>query len=89
MEKRKYTYSRGESLSELLVASLIISLAMIMLLSGTKVGTDIMAKNREKYKTYNDNLNQYEEDQAQYIVDYYEAYSIPENFKFDMSPRKQ
>ena len=68
-KKRKYN-SSGESLSELLVAALIISLAMIMLFSGVKIGTDIMNNNREKYDQYNAEINRYEEEQAVYAKAY-------------------
>ena len=82
----------GESLSELLFASLIISLAMIMLLSGAKIGTDIMAKSRDNNLQYNEKSNQYEEGQAAYVKRYHELYpeeavpTQPASFSFTMSP---
>ena len=90
--KKKNT--SGESLSELLVASLIISLAMIMLFSGVKVGSDIMAKSRDENKQYNEKSNQYEEGQAAYVKRFYELYpegavavpTRPADYSFTMSP---
>lgn len=81
MKVNKDYYSSGESLSELLIASLIISFAMIMLFSGVKVGSDAMRNSREKFQQYNDKLNEYEETQASWVVLYGDAYtetSIPE-----------
>ncbi len=91
--KKKNNYSSGESLAELLVASLIISLAMIMLFSGLKVGTDIMHESRNNYQQYNGAANEYEEAQASYASVYYSQQSIPipSSFKFNknwMNPHK-
>ncbi len=61
------TYCSGESLSETLVASLIISLALIMLLSVTQVGTKILKGNSAKYDEYYDKLNTYESEEADYV----------------------
>ncbi len=61
------TYCSGESLSETLVASLIISLALIMLLSVTQVGTKILKGNSAKYDEYYDKLNTYESEEAKYV----------------------
>lgn len=69
----KKSNSSGESLSELLIASLIISFAMIMLFSGVKVGSDAMSNSRDKFQQYNDLLNQYEETQASWVVEYGDA----------------
>ena len=95
MFEKKKTYSSGESLSETLVAALIISLAMIMLFSGAKVGTDIMRKSNDSYQDYYDSVNDYEKTQASYAVEYQkyqEAQSItgpePTPFPFDMTPHK-
>ena len=77
MITRKKIGSSGESLSELLVAALIISLAMIMLFSGVKVGSDNMAKAHEKYNQYYEINNQYEEAQADYINQYYSMHTDP------------
>ena len=90
----KKSYSSGESLTELLVASLIISLAMIMLFSGIKVGTDIMRNSRNQYKEYNDLVNTYELEQAEYVKlygkYYLESSSVsleePEAFSFSIVP---
>lgn len=68
--KRYKTYSSGESLTELLVAALIISLAMIMLFSGAKVGSDIMRNSRDKYQEYNEEANRYEEEQATVVTNH-------------------
>ncbi|MCR5616313.1 MAG: hypothetical protein K6F45_09135 [Saccharofermentans sp.] len=78
-------YISGESLSETLVASLIISLAMIMLFSGTKVGTNIVQKSHAEYQEYFDKINAYEEDQAEYIKEYCVR---PELVDFGMEPHK-
>lgn len=91
--KKKKNYSSGESLAELLVASLIISLAMIMLFSGLKVGTDMMHTSRDQYQQYNGAANDYEEAQASYASEYYSIQSIPipSSFTFNknwMNPRK-
>lgn len=91
---KKTKYTCGESLSELLIASLIISLAMIMLFSGVKVGSDIMAQSRDENKLYNEKSNQYEEGQAAYVKRYYELYpegaaavpTRPADYSFTMSP---
>ena len=92
MIKRKKTFSSGESLSETLIASLIISLAMIMLFSGIKVGFDLVSKSRAGYQDYNEKLNEYEESQAAYAVEYHKVASVsitkPEPYSFDMTPRK-
>ena len=80
---RKTTYSSGESLAELLVASLIISLAMIMLFSGVKVGSDIVTNSKDKYAQYYDKLNTYEENQANYIKN-----MRPPEFYFSLYPHK-
>ena len=61
------TTCSGESLSETLVASLIISLALIMLLSVTQVGTKILKGNSAKYDEYYDKLNTYESEEAEYV----------------------
>ena len=66
MTDRKKHYSSGESLAELLVASLIISLAMIMLFTGVKVGSDMMNTSRDTYEEYVDTVNEYEKKQAEY-----------------------
>ncbi len=76
MTVNRKKYSSGESLSELLIASLIISFAMIMLFSGVKVGSDAMRSSREKFQQYNDSLNQYEETQASWVVQYGEANKV-------------
>ena len=83
---RNNTYSSGESLSELLVAALIISLAMIMLFSGVKVGSDLMRSSRDKYKEYNDELNTYESEQAEYVRDH--SAPVVSSFSFSMTPHK-
>ncbi len=96
MKVCRKNYSSGESLSELLVASLIISIAMITLFSGVKVGTDIMGKSRENYQAYNDAVNSYEKVQADYLVENYAKYNItpvpePPSYSFSigsMDPHK-
>lgn len=92
MIKRNKTFSSGESLSETLIAALIISLAMIMLFSSIKVGIDLMDKSRDGYQNYNDELNKYEESQAAYAVEYHKVASVsitkPAPYSFDMSPHK-
>ncbi|MBR5359169.1 MAG: hypothetical protein IK128_08160 [Clostridiales bacterium] len=92
MDKRYNKYSNGESLSETLVAALIISLAMIMLFSGAKVGTDIMGKSKAEYKTYFDNLNAYEVSQAAYVAEYKLKYPTEitpiTNYTFTIDPKK-
>ena len=81
--------STGESLSETLIAALIISFAMIMLFSCAKVGTDIMRKSRASYQEYYDAVNSYEETQASYAVAYYANYNeLPEPSTFGMEPHK-
>jgi hypothetical protein len=67
MTVTRKNHKSGESLSELLIASLIISFAMIILFSGVKVGSDIMHGSREKFEQYNDKVNEYEEIQAEYL----------------------
>lgn len=76
----------GESLSELLVAALIISLAMIMLFSGVKVGSDLMRNSRDKYQEYNDEINTYESEQAEYVRDHSVVVVAP--FSFNITPHK-
>lgn len=92
MDKRYNNYSSGESLSETLVAALIISLAMIMLFSSAKVGTDIMAKSKTEYKAYFDNLNTYEISQADYVAEYKLKYPTEitpiTNYSFTISPKR-
>ena len=95
MVTKKKTYSSGESLAELLVASLIISLAMIMLFSGAKVGTEIMSKSDAKYQAYYKAVNDYEVAQADYAVRYQEYLDAqnmtgpqPTPFEFGMTPHK-
>ena len=84
--------SSGESLSETLVAALIISFAMIMLFSGAKIGTDIMRKSNTEYQNYYEKVNEYEEAQASYAVEYYknpeETEEKPVQVVFDMTPHK-
>lgn len=95
MVEKKNTYSSGESLSETLVAALIISLAMIMLFSGVRVGTDIMSKSKDNYQDYLDAVNNYEKSQASYAIDY-QAYQAAQNitgpeptpYEFGMEPHK-
>ncbi len=67
MTVTRKNHKSGESLSELLIGSLIISFAMIILFSGVKVGSDIMHGSREKFEQYNDKVNEYEEIQAEYL----------------------
>lgn len=81
--KKNTTNTSGESLSETLVAALIISFAMILLFSCAKVGTDIMRKSRESYQEYYDTVNDYEEAQASYVVEFFAKPST-----FDMTPHK-
>lgn len=94
MEKKIKNYSSGESLAELLVAALIISLAMIMLFSGVKVGMDMIHNSRGNYQQYNEAANSYEEAQASYVKKYESLYSVttPESINFKkttmMSPYK-
>lgn len=88
-KKNTKKHTSGESLSETLVAALIISFAMIMLFSCAKVGTDIMRKSRASYQEYYDTVNAYEETQASYAVEYYANYiELPEPSTFDMTPHK-
>lgn len=83
------TYSSGESLSETLVAALIISLAMIMLFTGVRVGSDTMNKSTNSYQDYYDAVNSYEETQASYAVEYYKNYTPkPVPSSFGMEPHK-
>ena len=92
MDRRTKNYTSGESLSETLVAALIISLAMIMLFSGAKVGTDIMSKSKTEYKAYYDKLNEYEASQAAYCEEVhikYPNYSPITNYTFTISPQKK
>lgn len=88
MNSSKIAYSKGESLSETLIAALIISLAMIMLFSGVRVGSSIMSNSSKVYDEYYTKLNENEVAQAQYVVDYYNVYSEPTPFKFTISPHK-
>ena len=86
---RKKTYSNGESLSETLVAALIISLAMIMLFSGAKVGTDVMGKANDEYDKYYTKKNEYEEAQAAFAVEYSKITTVdPGPVEFTMDPHK-
>ncbi len=88
-KRNKKIYSSGESLSETLIAALIISFAMIMLFSCAKVGTDIMRKSNEGYQDYYDAINGYEETQASYAVEYAKNHNEkPEQSTFDMQPHK-
>ena len=88
MTVKKKTYSSGESLAELLVAVLIISLAMIMLFSGTKAGTGVMVKNRDKYQQYYSDFNDNEKAQAEYVVEYNNLYPHTSAFSFSINPHK-
>ena len=91
MTFKRYTkkYSSGESLSETLIAALIISFAMIMLFSCAKVGTDIMRKSKASYQEYYNAVNEYEETQASYAVEYYKnANVLPEPSGFGLEPHK-
>ena len=91
-DKRIKTYSSGESLAETLVAALIISLAMIMVFSATRVGASIMAKSRSKYELYYSELNRYEAQQAEYAKEYLKKHpkpvSIPTSYTFTMDPER-
>lgn len=86
IDTNRKKYSSGESLTELLVAALIISLAMIMLFSGVKVGADIMRKSRNMYENYNEKVNTYESAQADYIKDH--AFPEPSTAEFEIIPKK-
>lgn len=52
--------NKGESLAETLIASLIIGLAMIMLLTISQVSSGLSSKATEEYSNYYDKLNLYE-----------------------------
>lgn len=96
MRLKRKNNSSGESLSELLIASLIVSLAMIMLFSGVKVGSDIRNNSQDKFQQYNVKMNEYEESQASYVLKYgalgqVEPYPEPTPYSFSvasMSPHK-
>lgn len=88
MTENKKTYSSGESFAELLVAVLIISLAMIMLFSGTRAGTGVMAKNRDKYQQYYSESNEHEKEQADYVLEYNSIYGYTSPFSFTMTPHR-
>ena len=91
-KRNNNTNSCGESLSETLIATLIISLAMIMLFSGAKIGTELMHKSNAEYQNYYDKVNEYEEAQASFAVEYYknpeETEAKPEQVNFGMEPHK-
>lgn len=92
-DKKDRLYSNGESLSESLIAALIISFAMIMLFTCAKVGTDIMKKARAGYQSYYNEINEYEESQATYVSKYYDSLTEetdprPDPYEFQMEPHK-
>jgi Tfp pilus assembly protein PilV len=92
MLKKNTTNTSGESLSETLIAALIISFAMIMLFSCAKVGTDIMRKSNDSYQEYYEAINDYEKTQASYVVEYMKYMNsigeLPEPLAFGMEPHK-
>ncbi len=92
IDERNKSFSCGESLAELLVASLIISLAMIMVFSATRVGTSVLAKSRDKYIEYYNACNEDEKKQAAYVKKYYELYpsttTQPVGESFTITPRR-